>query len=58
LKERKKFQPITENKKREGDWKEYILNGTSNQTKISVDENGVSFSGNDEHDLKSIFKDW
>ncbi len=53
--EKGKFQPIT-GKTKEGE--EYILNGTEikSKPKISVDENSVSFSGNDEHDLKLYFK--
>lgn len=50
-----KFQPIS-GKTKNGE--EYILNGSEikSKPKISVDKNKVSFSGNDEADLKTYFK--
>jgi len=53
--EKGKFQPI-KGKTKEGE--EYILNGTEikSKPKISVGQDSVSFSGNDENDLKVYFK--
>ena len=53
--ERGTYQPIS-GKTKKGE--EYILNGTEikSKPKITFDENNVSFSGNDEEDLKVYFK--